>query len=66
VLQIYKKILRQNRVPYFQFSISTSDSPELKKTAEILQEAWTKIGASVSLKVFEAGDLSQNVIKSRK
>lgn len=49
-----------------QFSISTSDAPELKKTAAILQEAWQKIGASVSVKVFEAGDLSQNVIKPRK
>ena len=50
----------------FAFSIATSDAPELKKTAEILQEAWNKIGASVSVKVFEAGDLSQNVIKPRK
>lgn len=50
----------------FQFSISTSDAPELKKTAEILQTAWQKLGASVSVKVFEAGDLSQNVIKGRK
>jgi peptide/nickel transport system substrate-binding protein len=50
----------------FQFSISTSDAPELKRTAEILQETWQKIGASVSVKVFEAGDLSQNIIKSRK
>jgi len=50
----------------FSFSISTSDAPELKKTAEILKEAWEKIGASVSIKVFEAGDLSQNVIKGRK
>ena len=50
----------------FQFSISTSDAPELKKTAEILQEAWRKIGASVEIKVFEAGDLNQNIIKLRK
>ncbi len=50
----------------FSFSISTSDAPELKKTAEILQESWRKIGADVSIKVFEAGDLSQNVIKGRK
>jgi peptide/nickel transport system substrate-binding protein len=50
----------------FQFSISTSNTPELKKTAEILQAAWQKIGAAVSIKVFEAGDLSQNVIKPRK
>jgi peptide/nickel transport system substrate-binding protein len=50
----------------FSFSITTSDAPELKQTAEILKEAWEKLGASVSIKVFEAGDLSQNVIKGRK
>lgn len=50
----------------FRFSIATSDAPELKKTAEILKEAWEKLGASVELKIFEAGDLSQNVIKPRK
>lgn len=50
----------------FSFSISTSDTPELKKTAEILQESWSKLGASISVKIFEPGDLSQNVIKPRK
>ncbi len=50
----------------FSFSITTSDAPELKQTAEILKEAWEKLGASVSIKVFEAGDLSQNIIKLRK
>jgi peptide/nickel transport system substrate-binding protein len=50
----------------FSFSISTSDAPELKATAEILAETWKKLGASVSVKIFEAGDLSQNVIKPRK
>jgi peptide/nickel transport system substrate-binding protein len=50
----------------FSFSISTSDAPELKQTAEILADAWKRLGASVSVKVFEAGDLSQNVIKTRK
>lgn len=50
----------------FSFSISTSDTPELKKTAEILQESWSKLGAAISVKIFESGDLSQNVIKPRK
>jgi len=50
----------------FSFSITTSDSPELKQTAEMLKEAWEKLGASVTIKVFEAGDLSQNVIRGRK
>lgn len=50
----------------FSFSISTSDSPELKQTALILKEVWEKVGAKVDVKVFEAGDLSQNIIKPRK
>lgn len=48
------------------FSITTSDSPELKQVAEILKEYWEKIGASVTIKVFESGDLSQNIIRPRK
>jgi peptide/nickel transport system substrate-binding protein len=48
------------------FSISTSDAPELKKTAEILAATWNKLGASIDVKVFESGDLNQNVIKPRK
>lgn len=50
----------------FSFSIATSDVPELKKTAEILKEEWSRLGAKVDIKVFEAGDLSQNIIKGRK
>lgn len=48
------------------FSLSTSDAPELRKVAEILQQEWGKIGARVELKVFESGDLNQNVIRPRK
>ena len=48
------------------FSISTSDAPELKQTAELLKEMWEKIGAKVDIKVFEIGDLNQNVIRPRK
>lgn len=62
---ILEKKTKSGTVP-FSFSISTSDAPELKQTAEMLKEAWEKIGASVTVKVFEAGDLSQNVIKPRK
>ncbi len=50
----------------FSFSLSTSDAPELKSAANILKEAWEQLGAQVDIKVFEAGDLSQNIIKGRK
>lgn len=49
-----------------RFSISTSNIPELKKVAEIVKEEWEKLGAQVEVKIFEAGDLNQNVIRPRK
>ncbi len=48
------------------FSLSTSDAPELRQIAEMLKQEWEKIGARVELKVFESGDLNQNVIRPRK
>ncbi len=48
------------------FSISTGNAPELKETAYMLQKEWQKIGALVEVKIFEIGDLNQNIIKPRK
>jgi peptide/nickel transport system substrate-binding protein len=48
------------------FSISTSDAPELKEIGAILKEEWQRIGAEVTVKVFEGGYLNQNVIKPRR
>ena len=46
-------------------SISTSNVPELIDVAETVAEEWRKIGADVSVKVFEISDLNQNVIRPR-
>ncbi len=48
------------------FSIATADTPEFKKVAEIIKQEWESIGAEITIKVFEYGDLSQNIIKTRK
>lgn len=48
------------------FSISTGNAPELKEAALLLQKQWQMIGAEVEVKIFEIGDLNQNVIKTRK
>lgn len=48
------------------FSISTGNAPELKEAAYLLQKQWQMIGASVEVKIFEIGDLNQNIIKPRK
>ncbi len=48
------------------FSISTTDAEDLKQIAEIIKSRWEMLGAKVNIKVFEYGDLSQNIIKTRK
>lgn len=49
-----------------KFSLDTSNTPELKETAEILKKTWEQIGASVDVKVFEGSELNQLVIRPRK
>ncbi len=48
-----------------RFSLATSNLPELKAVAETLKASWEELGAIVELKVFEAGNLNQNVIRPR-
>ncbi|KKW34488.1 MAG: hypothetical protein UY81_C0073G0003 [Candidatus Giovannonibacteria bacterium GW2011_GWA2_53_7] len=47
------------------FSLTTADTPELKEAAELIKQDWEKLGVKVELKVFELGDLNQNVIRPR-
>lgn len=49
-----------------EFSISTSNVPELKQTGELIKSMWEELGAKVDLKIFEISDLNQNVIRPRK
>jgi peptide/nickel transport system substrate-binding protein len=49
-----------------RFSISTSDTPELVQTANMVKIMWQKIGADVEVKIFETGELNQSVIRPRK
>ncbi|MEX0652372.1 MAG: ABC transporter substrate-binding protein [Candidatus Paceibacterota bacterium] len=48
-----------------RFSIATSNVPELKAVAGILKSTWESVGAVVEIKVFEAGNLNQNIIRTR-
>jgi peptide/nickel transport system substrate-binding protein len=48
------------------FSISTSDTPELKNAATLIQTQLNAFGAQVDLKIFDIGTLNQNVIRPRK
>jgi len=46
--------------------LSTADIPELKSVAELIKKDWEKIGIKTTMKIFEIGDLNQNVIRPRK
>ena len=49
-----------------EFDLATANVPELRAAAEYLRAAWLLVGASVNVKIFEQGDLSQNIIRPRK
>ncbi|MCX6765735.1 MAG: ABC transporter substrate-binding protein [Candidatus Moranbacteria bacterium] len=48
-----------------EFSIFTTDWPELSQTADILRGQWEKIGAKVKVEVLAVSDLQQNYIRPR-
>lgn len=48
-----------------KFAIATPNTPELKAATEFLKQDFTDLGIDATVKVFEPGDLSQNVIRPR-
>ena len=48
------------------FTLSTGNVAELRAAAEYLKREWAKMGADVSVQIYEQGDLSENVIRPRK
>ena len=62
---IYIKKVGKTATTTLAFDIYTADAPDLTQAADLVQKAWTSLGAQVNVKVFEAGDLYQNVIRTR-
>lgn len=48
------------------FSLSTANSEELIKTAQLLKKQWEMIGAKVEIKTIEEGEFKQSVLRPRK
>jgi peptide/nickel transport system substrate-binding protein len=61
-----KKSSKSKAVTTLSFDLYTADSPDLVETAKLLKEQWTALGADVNVQIFEASDLYQNVIRTRK
>jgi len=63
--KVWEKKIKKETMK-LEFSLATSDAPDLKNAAEIIKKNWTELGAKVNLSVFELGDLNQNTIRPRK
>jgi len=48
------------------FSLSTANSEDLVKTAQLLKKQWEMIGAKVDIKSLEEGEFKQTILRSRK
>jgi peptide/nickel transport system substrate-binding protein len=48
-----------------QFTLTTTDWPELAQTAEILKSQWAKVGANVNVQTYSISDIQQNYIRPR-
>ncbi|MEK7652466.1 MAG: ABC transporter substrate-binding protein [Patescibacteria group bacterium] len=54
------------KIESLEFTMATSNVPELKKTAQLIQNMWAKIGVKVNLQFFETSNLNQDIIRPRK
>ncbi len=63
---VYSKKGAKTGTTTLAFDIYTVDSPDLKQTAELVQNTWTALGAHVTVKVYESTDFYQNIIRTRK
>jgi len=62
---IREKKTKKN-ITRLEFNLATSNAPELAQTAELLKQMWKKLNIKVNVRIFEIGDLNQNVIRPRK
>ena len=63
---IMSKKISKTKTIQLSTTISTLNSPDLVKTAELIKSDWEKIGVQVEIKQYDFGDLQQNIIRPRK
>ena len=63
---IMEKKVSKKKTIELSVTISTLNSDDLVKTAELVKSSWEKIGAKVDINQFDFGDLQQNIIRPRK
>ncbi len=53
-------------ISVLKFSLSTSESTELKTVSNELKTAWEELGVPVEIQVFATGDLKETIVRPRK
>ncbi len=66
VNSVWEKKMSKTETQKLAFSISTSNTTDLKKAADILKEDWALLGVQVEIQTFDPSDLNQSVIAQRK
>jgi peptide/nickel transport system substrate-binding protein len=64
--KLWEKKNSKKVVVQLKISLATADVPQLKETAAIVKAQWEKLGIPTEVKVYEIGDLNQNIIRPRK
>jgi peptide/nickel transport system substrate-binding protein len=59
------KTLANKQTQTLGFSITTANTPDLATAAQVLKNTWESLGAKVDVKLYEPGDLNQNIIRKR-
>jgi len=57
--------IRENKETKLEFELITTESKELQQVANLLQEQWQKIGAKISVKIMDIGEIQQEYIRPR-
>lgn len=64
---VREKIIGTDKEPTnLEFTLITSDFPELVTTGELLKKQWERVGVKVNLENYSVDELKQGVIKPRK
>lgn len=63
--KVWEKVISKNETQKLAFSISTSNTPDLKIVADILKEDWSLLGIQIEIQAIDPLDLNQNVITQR-
>ncbi|MEN9881353.1 MAG: hypothetical protein RLZZ308_536 [Candidatus Parcubacteria bacterium] len=64
-----KELLQKNKESTasstLEISLTTANTEEMKKVAEMIQADWEKVGITTTIKIYDVSDLNQDIIKER-